>query len=67
MIDKKHVGMQLPTVVWPVERGRLLAFANAIGEKRPEYVEDVAARAVGHRGLLARPHSGSRHCSMPAR
>ncbi|HEY0682174.1 MAG TPA: MaoC family dehydratase N-terminal domain-containing protein [Steroidobacter sp.] len=55
MIDKKHVGMELPAVVWAIERGRLLAFANAIGEKRPEYVDDAAARAAGHRGLLAPP------------
>jgi acyl dehydratase len=55
MIDKKHVGMELPTVVWPVERGRLLAFANAIGERRPEYIDDAEARAAGHRGLLAPP------------
>lgn len=55
MIDKKHIGMELPTVVWPVERGRLLAFANAIGEQRPEYVDDIAARAAGYRGLLAPP------------
>lgn len=55
MIDKKHIGMELPPVVWPVERGRLLAFANAIGEKRPEYIDDAAARAAGHRGLLAPP------------
>jgi acyl dehydratase len=55
MIDKKHISMELPTVVWPVERGRLLAFAKAIGEQRPEYVDDAAARAAGHRGLLAPP------------
>lgn len=55
MIDKKHIGMQLSTVVWPVERGRLLAFANAIGETRPEYIDEAAARAAGHRGLLAPP------------
>lgn len=55
MIDKKHIGMELPTVVWPVERGRLLAFANAIGEQRPEYIDEAAARAAGYRGLLAPP------------
>jgi acyl dehydratase len=55
VIDKKHIGMALPSVVWPVERGRLLAFANAIGETRPEYIDDAAARAAGHRGLLAPP------------
>jgi len=58
MIDKKHIGLELPTVVWPVERGRLLAFAKAIGEQRPEYIDDAAARAAGYRGLLAPPTFG---------
>lgn len=55
MIDKKHIGMEFPPFVWQVERGRLLAFANAIGEKRPEYIDDAAALAAGHRGLIAPP------------
>lgn len=55
MIDKKYIGMELPTVVWPVERGRLLAFANAIGETRPEYTNEAAARDAGYRALLAPP------------
>ena len=37
MIDRCHLGLQLPVVHWPVEKGRLLAFARAIGETRPEY------------------------------
>lgn len=55
MIDRKHIGFELPAVCWPVERGRLLAFAKAIGEQRPEYVDEACARAAGFRGLLAPP------------
>lgn len=55
MIDKSHIGLQLPVVEWPVERGRLLAFAKAIGETRPEYIDEEAARAAGHPSLLMPP------------
>lgn len=55
MIDKSHIGMTLPEVVWPVEHGRVRAFAKAIGETRPEYLDEAAARAAGHPSLLAPP------------
>jgi acyl dehydratase len=55
MIDRSHVGLQLPVVHWPVEKGRLLAFARAIGETRPEYTDEAAAIAAGHPSLLAPP------------
>jgi acyl dehydratase len=53
MIDTKYIGMKLPTVTWMVEKGRLLAFAKAIGETRPEYVDEAAAQAAGYPSLLA--------------
>ena len=46
MIDRSHVGLELPVVHWPVEKGRLLAFARAIGETRPEYTDEAAAIAA---------------------
>lgn len=55
MIDRKHIGLELPTVEWPVEKGRLLAFARAIGETRPECVDEAAAHEAGHPSLLAPP------------
>ena len=55
MIARSHLGMQLPVVHWPVEKGRLLAFARAIGETRPEYTDEAAAMAAGHPSLLAPP------------
>ena len=55
MIDKKHIGLQLPTVPFEVERGRLRFFAKATGETRPEYLDEAAAKAAGYRDLPAPP------------
>ena len=55
MIDTKWIGYRFPTMRWEVEKGRLRFFAKAIGETRPEYVDEEAARAKGYRSLLAPP------------
>ena len=53
MIDTRHIGLQLPVVTFEVEKGRLRFFAEAIGETRPEYLDEEAARAAGYRSLPA--------------
>lgn len=55
MVDSKHIGFKLPTLTWAVERGRLLAFAKAIGETRSECLDESAAQAAGYTSLLAPP------------
>ncbi len=55
MVDRSHIGRALPVHSAVVEPGRLRLFAKAIGETRPEYVDEAAARAAGHPGLLAPP------------
>src|SRR3546814_9732116 len=40
---------------WEVEKGRLRFFAKAIGETRPEFIDEDAAKAAGHPSLLAPP------------
>src|SRR3546814_9496304 len=40
---------------WEVEKGRLRFFAKAIGETRPEFIDEDAAKAAGHQSLLAPP------------
>lgn len=55
MIDTQHIGLELPTVTFEVEKGRLRFFAEAIGETRPEYLDEAAARAAGYRSLPAPP------------
>jgi acyl dehydratase len=55
MIDTQHIGLQLPSATFEVEKGRLRFFAQAIGETRPEYLDEAAARAAGYRSLPAPP------------
>ncbi|MDF1822178.1 MAG: MaoC family dehydratase N-terminal domain-containing protein [Alcanivoracaceae bacterium] len=55
MINTKHIGLQLPTVTFEVEKGRLRFFAKATGETRPEYLDEQAARAAGYRSLPVPP------------
>ncbi len=55
MVDRSHIGYALPVHSADVEPGRLRLFAKAIGETRPEYIDEAAARAAGHPGLPAPP------------
>ncbi|MEW9573818.1 MaoC family dehydratase N-terminal domain-containing protein [Rhodanobacter sp. Si-c] len=55
MIDKKWMGYELPVSTLPLERGRLRAFARAVGEPDPVYVDVEAARAAGYPDLPAPP------------
>src|SRR3546814_3188119 len=55
MIDTKWIGHRFPAIRWEVEKGRLRFFAKAIGETRPEFIDEDAAKAAGHPSLLAPP------------
>lgn len=55
MIDRRHIGTALPPFTVDVERGRLRFFAKATGQTDPVYLDDNAARAAGHPGLLVPP------------
>jgi acyl dehydratase len=55
MIDRSHIGHQLPTFVVPVEAGRLRFFAKATGNADPVYIDEAAARDAGHPGLPVPP------------
>lgn len=55
MIDKQWLGYELPASTLHLERGRLRAFARAIGESSPVYVDVDAARAAGYPDLPAPP------------
>ncbi|OZM78887.1 MaoC family dehydratase N-terminal domain-containing protein [Pseudonocardia sp. MH-G8] len=54
-IDPALVGTTQPALVVEVERGQLRAFAHAIGETDPVYVDLDAARAAGHPDLPVPP------------
>jgi hypothetical protein len=49
------IGMELEEFTATAERGRLRAFAQAIGEDDPVYVDLDAARAAGHTDLPVPP------------
>jgi acyl dehydratase len=55
MVDRTHIGRTLSPHSADVEAGRLRLFAKAIGETRPEYLDESAARAAGHPSLPAPP------------
>jgi hypothetical protein len=55
MIDRSCIGRILTPHTAGVEASRLRFFAKAIGETRPEYVDEEAARAAGHPALPAPP------------
>ena len=55
MIDKKHIGRQLPTFLATAEAGQLRFFAKAIGETDPVYTDEAAAKAAGYKSLPVPP------------
>jgi acyl dehydratase len=55
MIDPKWRGYRFPKTTCEVEKGRVRAFARAIGDTRPECHDEAAARAAGYASLLAPP------------
>jgi len=55
MIDRKHIGLELPPHTAKVEKGRLKFFAKATGQTDPIYTDEDAAIAAGYPSLPAPP------------
>lgn len=55
MIDRNWIGRELQPSELVIERGRLRAFARAIGETDPIYTNVEAAQAAGYADLPAPP------------
>lgn len=55
MIDRASVGRTWGPWEVEVEKGRLRLLAKAVGETRPVYHDEPAARAAGYRSILAPP------------
>jgi hypothetical protein len=51
MIDRRHIGHQLPPFQVEVEKGRLRFFAKATGQADPVYTDEAAAHDAGHPDL----------------
>lgn len=55
LFKRETKGMSLPPVTVQVERGRILFFANVLGEKDPLYSDLDHAREAGHPDIAAPP------------
>ncbi|MCY1277334.1 hypothetical protein D9M68_330810 [compost metagenome] len=55
MIDKQWIGHELAATTMTLERGRLCAFARAIGETDPVYTDLAAAKDAGYADLPVPP------------
>lgn len=55
MLDRSWIGKTLKPSVLEIERGRLRAFAQSIGETDPVYTDLDTARAAGHADLPVPP------------
>jgi acyl dehydratase len=55
MMDRRHIGHQLPPFQVEVEKGRLRFFGKATGQTDPVYIDESAARDAGHPGLPVPP------------
>jgi len=55
MIDRTLIGREWPPWEVEIEKGRLRLLAKAIGETRPIYTDEGAARAAGYRSIVAPP------------
>ena len=57
MIDRRHIGLELPPQTAEIEKGRLRFFAKATGQTDPVYTDEDAAIAAGYPSLPAPPAS----------
>ena len=55
MSDLRHIGYRHPPHTVEIEKGRLRAFARAVGETDRVYLDEAVAQAAGFRGLPALP------------
>lgn len=55
MMDRTVIGFTWPAWEVQIEQGRLRLLAKAIGETRPIYTDESAAKAAGYRSIVAPP------------
>ena len=55
MADKSMIGKETPPGRAEAKAEEMVAFAKAVGDERPEYVDAAAAKAAGFPGLVASP------------
>ena len=55
MADKSLIGKETPPGRAEARAEEIIAFAKAIGDEQPEYLDEAAARRSGFKGLVAPP------------
>ncbi len=55
MLDKTLIGRESEPVTHDVEKGAIRSFAEALGDPNPLYVDEEAAKQVGHASIVAPP------------
>jgi acyl dehydratase len=55
LVSTAAVGKRYPPVVYAVGREKIREYALAVGETNPLYLDPEAARAAGHRDVVAPP------------
>jgi acyl dehydratase len=55
MLDRTLIGRESEPTVIEVEKGAVRRFADALGDPNPLALDEAAARAAGHPGLVAPP------------
>ena len=55
MADRSLIGKETPPGRAEAKAEEMIAFARAVGDDRPEYVDEAAAKAAGFKGLIAPP------------
>lgn len=54
-MDKSVLGKEYPPFEFPVEKGKVREFAEAICDDNPVYFDEAAARKAGFEGIVAPP------------
>jgi acyl dehydratase len=62
-IDTQALGRKFEPHTYAVEREAITAYARAVGETNPLYLDPDAARAAGHRDLVAPPMFAVVYCA----
>jgi len=55
MADKSLIGKETPPGRAEAKPEEMVAFAKAVGDDRPEYLDEKEAKAAGFKGLVAPP------------
>ena len=62
-MNSETIGKSYPPAVYAVGREKIKEYAHAVGESNPLHVDPAAARAAGHRDVVAPPMFAVVYCA----